>query len=602
MVGSPIFGTLTKKAVLPILHSLRDKSGQIDGYVYASFDLKRFALELHNNLHLTAVFAIWGANATLMARYPALPNWEGKTARDTPMAKFIAASGDGGVEDMIGLDGVQRIWASAKMPPQHGSDTWITVGLAKDEATAVAVGVTRILLISIGLGLMAASAVTILFVEVVVRIPLNRLLDAIRRFTGGDRGARIGAPYPRGELGELMKAADHIATHAEAEHEELTERLELRVAERTAELQVANDELESFSSSVAHDLRAPLRHVQGFSALLAADHGLALATDGRHCVDRIQEASSRVGSLIDDLLHLSRVTRAELHRDTVDLSESARLVFEMLASREPDRKMEWRVEPGMLVHGDRNLLTIAMGNLFGNAWKFTAHTDAPVINVGCEYDGQDILVWVQDNGAGFDMKYVDKLFQPFQRLHRADDFSAAVSASSPSNASSRGSAAKYGSKDLRAKGQGFVLHCPDEVMKTRHILLVDDSNDDIELAQRLLRKLASGTLQSVAIDGVQALEMLHAPEGERVLPDVIFLALKMPRLDGVDVLKALRADQSTQSIPVVIFSSSSERGDVQRCYALGANSYIQKPVNFEEYEGALRLLASYWLGVNELAY
>lgn len=139
-------------------------------------------------------------------------------------------------------------------------------------------------------------------------------------------------------------------------------------------------------------------------------------------------------------------------------------------------------------------------------------------------------------------------------------------------------------------------------MKTRHILLVDDSNDDIELAQRLLRKLAPGTSQSVAIDGVQALEMLHAPDGERVVPDVIFLDLKMPRLDGLDVLKALRADRSTQSIPVVMFSSSSEPSDVQRCYALGANSYVQKPVNFDEYEGALRLLASYWLGVNELAY
>ena len=93
-----------------------------------------------------------------MASYPALPGWEGKTARDTPMAKFIAASGDGGVEEVIGLDGVERIWASAKMPPQHGSDTWITVGLAKDEATAVAVGATRILLISIGLGVMAETS------------------------------------------------------------------------------------------------------------------------------------------------------------------------------------------------------------------------------------------------------------------------------------------------------------------------------------------------------------------------------------------------------------------------------------------------------------
>ena len=136
-------------------------------------------------------------------------------------------------------------------------------------------------------------------------------------------------------------------------------------------------------------------------------------------------------------------------------------------------------------------------------------------------------------------------------------------------------------------------------MKTRHILLVDDSVDDVELAQRLLRKLTPGAVQTVAVDGVQALEMLHKTEDERLLPDVILLDLKMPRLDGVDVLKALRADKATQRIPVVMFSSSSERNDVQQCYALGANSYVQKPVNFDEYEGALRLITSYWLGLNQ---
>lgn len=138
-------------------------------------------------------------------------------------------------------------------------------------------------------------------------------------------------------------------------------------------------------------------------------------------------------------------------------------------------------------------------------------------------------------------------------------------------------------------------------MKTRHILLVDDSEDDIELAQRLLQRLAPDVLQSVACDGVQALDLLHAPVGERLVPDVILLDLKMPRLDGMDVLKALRADKSTQRIPVVMFSSSIERNDVQSCYELGANSYVQKPVNFEEYETALHLIASYWLELNQVA-
>lgn len=137
-------------------------------------------------------------------------------------------------------------------------------------------------------------------------------------------------------------------------------------------------------------------------------------------------------------------------------------------------------------------------------------------------------------------------------------------------------------------------------MKTPHILLVDDSDDDVELAQRLIRKFAPEALQSVAIDGVQALEMLHAAEGGRLVPDVILLDLKMPRLDGADVLKALRADPSTQRIPVVMFTSSNERSDVLRCYALGANSYVQKPVNFDEYETALGQVVHYWLRLNQL--
>ena len=425
VVGSPIFGGLTGRAVLPILHPLRDNSGRVEGYVYASYDLKRFAEELHHQLDSTAVFAIWGENATLMGRFPELPAWQGKSAQDKAVATFLAGSGDTGVAEFADLDGVNRLWAVAKMPSRDGDKTWITVGIDRNKAVAVAEGTTRPLLFAIAIGVVLAFAAVMLFADLVVRGPVNRLMESIRRFAGGDRSARIGDPYPHGELGELMRTADRIAEQAETEQKELehlTGQLEHRVAERTAELKASNHELESFCHSVSHDLRAPLRHVQGFCAVLAADHAATLDADARHCVTRIQEATSRMGSLIDDLLHLSRVTRIDLRRENVNFSACTSRILEEIASREPGRHVTWRVMPDIALQADTGLLTIAMENILDNAWKFTVSASRPTIEVGARDNGPEMICWVRDNGAGFDMKYADKLFRPFNRLHREDEF------------------------------------------------------------------------------------------------------------------------------------------------------------------------------------
>ena len=425
VIGTPIFGGLTKKAVLPILQPMKDAQGKNDGYVFASLDLARFAEQLHQKLHTTAVFAIWGPNATLMARHPALPEFTGKQATGTAMAKFMAESGESGVGEFAGLDGIERVWALSKLPSRHGSDTWITVGIAKDEALAVAQGTTRPLLIAVVLGVLVALAAAGLFVNSLVRRPVSRLQEVIKRYAAGDRSARIGAPYPTGELGELMQAADRIAAKGEADRielEQLTDRLEQRVAERTAELEASNRELEAFCYSVSHDLRAPVRQIQGFSEVLAQDHAAAMDAGGLHCIDRVRDATIRMGSLIDDLLHLSRVTRAELRRETVDLSACATRILGEFARTEPGRKVETAVAPGMKLQGDPNLIDIAMENLLGNAWKFTSSTVEAKIEVGCHHDVEELVFWVRDNGSGFDMKYAEKLFQPFQRLHRTDEF------------------------------------------------------------------------------------------------------------------------------------------------------------------------------------
>jgi PAS domain S-box-containing protein len=198
--------------------------------------------------------------------------------------------------------------------------------------------------------------------------------------------------------------------------------LEKRVAERTAQLSSANRELEAFCYSVSHDLRAPLRSIDGFSKALLEDCFDKLDDEGRDYLRRVRAASQRMGELIDDLLTLSRVSRGEMRRSQVNLSALARLISELLRKQQPDREVEWRIAPEIVVEGDGNLLKIVLENLLGNAWKYTSRHPSAIIEFAVdEVDGQRVYR-VSDNGAGFDPAYGDKLFQPFQRLHRSDEF------------------------------------------------------------------------------------------------------------------------------------------------------------------------------------
>jgi PAS domain S-box-containing protein len=202
----------------------------------------------------------------------------------------------------------------------------------------------------------------------------------------------------------------------------LNEGLEQRVAERTRMLEAANRELEAFSYSVSHDLRAPLRGIDGFSQLLERKYGTLLDETGRDYLRRVQQASKRMGELIDDLLQLSRVSRIELIRETVDLSRVAGEVLEDLRARNPERQVEFEIETGIMAHVDGRLIRVVLENLLGNAWKFTARQARPRIEFGRRMLDGRMVYYVRDNGAGFDMRYVDKLFGAFQRLHRAEDF------------------------------------------------------------------------------------------------------------------------------------------------------------------------------------
>jgi signal transduction histidine kinase len=303
-------------------------------------------------------------------------------------------------------------------------------------------------LISVG-ALAAAMAVALLMsarLQQVVTRPVLAMAEMARDVVSDRDFSRRADPGQRNELGLLAESLNAMLaeierrtaaleaantdlarevdqrSQVEAEVLRLNAELEARVRDRTAQLEAANHELETFCYSVSHDLRAPLRSINGFSQALMDDFPAEVTADARRYLDRIRAASQRMGQLIEDLLALSNVSRGSLNRSAFDLGDVAKVVLQDLAQREPERQVETSVWSPMPVVADRRLVQAALENLLGNAWKFSAKSAAARIEVGVLRDGGNETFFVRDNGAGFDMQYADKLFSPFQRLHAVDEF------------------------------------------------------------------------------------------------------------------------------------------------------------------------------------
>jgi light-regulated signal transduction histidine kinase (bacteriophytochrome) len=209
---------------------------------------------------------------------------------------------------------------------------------------------------------------------------------------------------------------------AERKIRELNEQLEQRVRDRTAQLESANKELEAFAYSVSHDLRAPLRGIDGWSLALFEDYQEQLDERARQYIERVRAETQRMGHLIDDLLQLSRVTRTDMKMAEVNLSELAETVVERLRKENPGRHLEINIHPDLNVRGDSHLLEIALTNLFNNAFKFTGKQPMARIEFGkTEIDGKPVC-FIRDNGVGFDMAYSKNLFGAFQRMHKMSEF------------------------------------------------------------------------------------------------------------------------------------------------------------------------------------
>lgn len=242
---------------------------------------------------------------------------------------------------------------------------------------------------------------------------------------------RHGVEIPVDIMLSYFEADDEILAFAVIRDVTQAKQGEIRIKELNASLQqhvdqlaAINRELESFSYSVSHDLRAPLRAMDGFSQALLEDYGDQLDQAGQNYLQRIRTAAQNMGELIDQLLMLSRLTRAEMHPGEVNLTEIAEKIVASLREQEPDHRVEFVVRPNMVGFADARLMEVALANLLGNAWKFSSKSSSPRIEFGVESDTEwEPVYFIRDNGAGFNQDYADNLFKPFQRLHGAHEFS-----------------------------------------------------------------------------------------------------------------------------------------------------------------------------------
>jgi signal transduction histidine kinase len=305
--------------------------------------------------------------------------------------------------------GVSIVGASVDIP-EYG---WILlVEMDKSEAFAPLRRMGIIALIMGGVCSAAVISVGIVFSLSTAR-PINRLKQASERIAGGNLEHTVEITR-NDEIGALASSFNNM-----------TRKLAKEIAEHkkaSDELTTTNKELEAFCYSVSHDLRAPLRGIEGFGKILETEYVHKLDEQGIGYLKRIRVASQRMGQLINDLLSLSRITRREMKHEKVDLSAMVHKIASDLQKEQPQRQVEFVIEEGISVNGDANLLQIVVNNLLGNAWKFTEKHSQARIEFGITKNDKGHVYFVRDDGAGFDMTYADKLFGAFQRLHSLSEF------------------------------------------------------------------------------------------------------------------------------------------------------------------------------------
>jgi len=434
VVGHPAIGLSSGRAAMTLAYPLLDAGGNFRGAILSGLDLQWFG-ELFANAtlypHLT--FSVWAADGTIMYRHPEPEKWVSKRFPETEITQAVLSrQAETVVVEAAGLTGAQNLYAITGLERWAGNRVAFSVGIPKAELFARSDRAFFHTLTYFGIVLVLTLAAALVVAEYSIRRRVAALADASERLAAGDLSARSGLPPGADELGALANSFDAMAQAMQRQIEDirrgeekiraLNADLEQRVAARTTELQSANRELEAFSHSVSHDLRAPLRAISGFAGMLRRDHAAELAPDAAKLLERIEENVKHMGALIDDLLEFARLGRKAFSPQRVNLVHVVRECLENLKHEQQGRKVEFAIGELPPCHGDLILLERVLANLLGNALKYTRKREVARIEVRAEKRNGDYVFYVRDNGAGFDMRYSDKLFQVFQRLHGQTEF------------------------------------------------------------------------------------------------------------------------------------------------------------------------------------
>jgi signal transduction histidine kinase len=420
-------GRLTGQQALNFGYPVLDEKGALQRVVYASLKLSLLSQALSQiPLPTNGIITVLDRAGTVLARFPEPEKFVGKSLAAEPVVKRILDRKEQTFE-MAGADGIPRLHAVT----------------AVNDGLFVSVGIPLSVCFAHANETLARNLTILGFVAIVILVisrfyalrsflwPVNSLTTAAKRLAAGDLKARAGKIGGSSELGQLGCTFDDMAEQLQKRQSEIMEanehinrlnqNLELRVKDRTAQFEAANKELEAFAYSISHDLRAPLRHISSFSEILRRK-ARGLDSECTRCLEFITSAAKQMEQLVRDLLNFSRTSRAELRLRHVQLGELVEEVKESVQAEVNGQAVEWNVHSLPDVHADPALLRVVLSNLLGNAVKYTRTRKTAAIEIGTCPAEREHIIFVRDNGVGFDMQYVGKLFGVFQRLHHDEEF------------------------------------------------------------------------------------------------------------------------------------------------------------------------------------